>query len=67
MSEETKDLSKRIEVLLSLEMIKQEMKLNEKIKFLNNFELDNKSIARILGISENHVAKEKSLMKKKNE
>jgi len=67
MTDEIKDLNRRFEALLALTISTKELKLNEKIQFLGRFDFDNKSISRILGISENHVAKEKSLLKKKNE
>lgn len=66
----SEQVSRKLNVLISLvqDLKYREFKssLREKIAYFDRFDLKNKDIANILNISEKHVSKEKSLMKKKN-
>jgi len=53
-------------VLLSITNSSKNMSLREKIQILSQSGITNQEISKILNISPIHVAKEKSLMKKKN-
>lgn len=61
------EISKKLSVLIKLFLIEKELTVREKIKLLAEFNFSNKEIANILGISEKHVSKEKSLLKKVKE
>jgi hypothetical protein len=54
-------------ILLSIINSPQSMSLKDKIKILSQNGITNQEISKILDISPFHVAKEKSLMKKKND
>lgn len=62
------DISSKLNALIILTIINspQSMSLKEKINILSQSGIINKEISKILGISPIHVAKEKSLRKKKN-
>lgn len=66
MKKEFEELNKKIDVLIALSILDKNIKTNEKVVLLERLSLDNKDISKILGISESHVRKEKSLMKRKN-
>ena len=63
------EINSKLSVLISLSLVDKEISLKQRIIILSNTGLKNSEIAKILGISQVHVAKEKSLAKKggKNE
>lgn len=61
------EMNNKLGVLISLSLIGTDMNLREKIIMLANAGLKNSEIAKILGISQMHAAKEKSLAKKGEE
>jgi len=64
-----RDISAKLNALILLFIINSphSMSLKDKIKILSQSGITNQEISKILDISPLHVAKEKSLMKKKNE
>jgi len=64
-------ISKKLNVIISLlndiKYREEKASLKEKIDYLTKFDLSNKDVSEILGKSEKHISKEKSLMKNKNE
>ena len=63
MEKETIELNKKLEALIAINMARdKDISLRNKIALLARLDLDNSSISRILGISTNHVRKEKSLL-----
>ena len=63
------ELSAKLNALILLSIINssQSMSLKERIQILSQSGITNQEISKILNISPIHVAKEKSLMKKKKE
>lgn len=65
-----KEFSRKLNVIIALlSDIKESERqgtLKEKIAYFGKLSLSNREIAQILNISEKHVSKEKSLIKKKN-
>lgn len=62
-----KKIDAKIGALIALQMVEDMPETNRnKIKLLSNLGLTNKEIASILNSSEKYIAKEKSLIKKKN-
>lgn len=66
MKKELEELNKKVDVLIALSILDKNIKTNEKVILLGRLGLDNKDTSKILGISESHVRKEKSLRKRKN-
>lgn len=70
MIEDTKneELSKKLSVIIALlndiKFREDKAQIKEKIAYFVRFGLSNKDISEILNISEKHVSKEKSLLKK---
>jgi DNA-directed RNA polymerase specialized sigma subunit len=58
------EISKKLSILIKLNLENKERSIREKVKLLSDFDLSNKDISMILDISEMHVSKEKSLLKK---
>jgi hypothetical protein len=61
------EINAKLGALISLSLIEKDINLKEKIELLSKAGLKNVEIAKILGISQMHVAKEKSLAKNKEE
>jgi hypothetical protein len=59
-----KEMDGKLDVIISLILAERPIAVKDKIVLLANFSIGNKDISRILGISESHVKKEKSLAKK---
>lgn len=59
-----KEINSKLSVLISLQLLKENFSVKEKVAILVRAGVDNQSISKILGISEKHVSKEKSLMKR---
>lgn len=59
------EISRKLSILIRLSLKDEELTIKEGVKLLSQFDLSNKEISQILGISEKHVAKEKSLIKKR--
>ena len=60
-----KEINAKLSVLISLALGNKPKSIKEKVEFLSKLGVSNKDISRILNISEKHVAKEKSLIKKR--
>ena len=60
-----KEISGKLSVLISLSLENKELLIKDKVELLSRFNITNKDIAKILNISEIHVAKEKSLIKRR--
>jgi len=60
-----KEMSGKLSVLISLSLEGKKLSIKDKVELLSKFDMSNKEIAKILNISEIHVAKEKSLIKKR--
>jgi len=58
------EINDKLSVLISLALIDRDISLRQKITLMANTGLKNAEIAKILGITQIHVAKEKSLAKK---
>lgn len=61
--------NQKLDVMIALlydikEAVDKESSVKEKVAYFAKKEMGNKDIAKILGISEKHVSKEKALMKK---
>lgn len=67
---QTKELNKKLNVVIALlndlKFRESKASVKEKIAYFTRFKLNNSDISDILGISEKHVSKEKSLMKSQN-
>jgi len=62
-----REMNTKLGTLIALQMIEERPeKVSKRVTLLANLGLGNKEIASILNISEKHVAKEKSLAKRKN-
>ena len=60
-------INSKLSILIALQMIeKKPDALREKIKLLDNLGAETKEIASILGKNKGFIAKEKSVLKKKN-
>jgi len=59
------EILQKFDILIALELNKEEKKLSEKVKFLLNFGLPNQQIAEILGTSKGSVEVIKSRLKVK--
>lgn len=59
-----KEISEKLSILIKLAFFEKELSIKDKVRFLSNFDISNQEISKILDISEKHVAKEKSLLKK---
>lgn len=60
------NINSKLGVLIALGLEEKLLSLNKKIKMMSESGMGNQEISKILGISPIHVAKEKSLLKKKN-
>ena len=64
------ELEKKFNVIISLlndiKFRENKASIKEKIAYFSRFKLSNRDISHILNISEKHVSKEKSLMKKED-
>jgi len=58
------EINSKLSVLISLSLMEKDVSLRQRIIVMANAGLKNVEIAKILGISQVHVAKEKSLAKK---
>lgn len=58
------EISAKLSTLISLSLMEKDINLRQRIIIMSNSGLKNTEIAKILGISQVHVAKEKSLAKK---
>lgn len=58
-------LDNKLTLLVNLLMRKEELSIKDKVVLTDNMSLSNKDASKILGISESHYAKEKSLLKKR--
>lgn len=58
------EISAKLSTLILLSLMEKDLNLREKITIMSNTGIKNAEIAKILGISPVHVAKEKSLSKK---
>lgn len=56
-------MNNKLSVIINLLMKKEEMSIKEKVALLENVPISYKEAAQILGISEKHYSKEKSLLK----
>lgn len=56
----------KLSLIAALLIRKEESSIKDKVALADSVSLSNKDASRILGISESHFAKEKSLLKKKN-
>ena len=57
-------IDNKMGVIINLLMKKEEMSIKEKVALLENISISYKEAARIIGISEKHYGKEKSLLSK---
>ena len=66
---QNEELSKKLSVVIALlndlKFRESKAQIKDKIAYFVRFGLNNKDISEILDISEKHVSKEKSLLKKK--
>jgi len=53
----------KLSIIINLLMQKEDMSIKEKVALLENVSLSYKDAAKVLGISEKHYSKEKSLLK----
>ena len=53
----------KLSIIINLLMKKEEMSIKDKVAMLENVSLSYKDAAKVLGISEQHYSKEKSLLK----
>ncbi len=58
------EINSKLSVLISLSLMEKDINLRQRIIIMVNAGLKNLEIAKILGISQVYVAKEKSLAKK---
>ena len=58
------EINGKLSVLISLALMDMDLSLRQKITLMANTGLKNAEIAKILGITHVHVAKEKSLARK---
>jgi len=58
-------INNKLSVLINLLLKEKEMSIKEKVALLENISISYKEAAQILGISEKHYSKEKSLLKNK--
>lgn len=61
-----KNIDKKIGLIVGEIIKKRSTSINEQVKELSKLKISNTEIAEILGISSNHVAKEKSISKKRS-
>ena len=70
MDKEEKDvltsLDNKLSLIVNLLLRKEELTIKDKVALIDNVSLSNTDASRILGISETHFAKEKSLLKKRS-
>lgn len=59
-------LDSKLSLIAALLIRKEESSIKERVALADSVSLSNKDASRILGISESHFAKEKSLLKKKS-
>ena len=57
-------ISNKLTVMVNLLMKKEEMSVKEKVALMDSLKLPNRDASQIIGISETHYAKEKSLLNK---
>ncbi len=67
-SEQLKKMNAKLDILIALQMVEEKPHvLREKIRLLSDLGAETQEIASILRIKPGHAAKEKSLLRKKNE
>ena len=59
-------INNKLSVVINLLMRKEEMSVKDKVALMENIPISYKEAAQIIGISEKHYSKEKSLLKNKN-
>jgi len=57
-------ISNKLTVMVNLLMKKEEMSVKEKVALMDSLKLPNRDASQIIGITETHYAKEKSLLNK---
>lgn len=59
-------LNSKLSIIINLLMRKEKLNVKDKVALLENINISYKEASKILGISEKHYSKEKSLLKKRN-
>jgi hypothetical protein len=70
MDKEEKDfmisLDSKLSIIINLLMRKEDLSIKDKVALVDSVSLSYKDASKIIGISETHYAKEKSLLKKRD-